>query len=172
MPKHSPTTINLLKGDHVTQKAGVWMAERIMLKWPVSIDPTLKTYRQPASAGDLPSLHWGSVRLRACRLSLCLASSIPSRESRALGRHTAIWTTSMTCRQGLSRQMNRKRNNEPDKGFVITCTVWDFPTPAATKREVLLLLIEFQLGFQVEELGTESQYFCRTSLWLFHCWHG
>lgn len=63
--------IHLLKGDHVTQRAGVWMAERIMLKWPVSIDPTLKTYRQEVSAGDLPSLHWGSVRL-------CEAEGLPA----------------------------------------------------------------------------------------------
>lgn len=130
----------LLKGGLVTQRAGVWMAEHIMLKWPVSIDPTLKTYRQDVSAGDLPSLHWGPARLRACRLGLCLASSVLSRESRALGRHAAIWTTSMTCQQGLSRQMNRHRNKEPDKGFVITRTVWDFP---ATKTEGLLLLIEY-----------------------------
>lgn len=57
-------TARLLKGDHMTQRAGVWMAERIMLKWPLSIDPPLKTYRQEVSAGDLPSVHWGSARLR------------------------------------------------------------------------------------------------------------
>lgn len=78
---------------------------------------------------------WG-----ACRLSLCLASPTPSRESPAMGRHTAIWTTSMTSQQAPSRQMNRRRNKEADKGFVITRTIWDF---AATKKEGLLLLIEY-----------------------------
>lgn len=101
--KHSSTAIHLLKTDHVTQRAGVWMAERIMLKWLVlhRSDFGLKTYRQPTPAGDLPLLHWGPVRLRACRPSLCLVSPTPSRESRALGRHTAIWTTSMACQQSL-----------------------------------------------------------------------
>lgn len=51
--------------------ADVWMAERIMVGLPVSIDQTgLRTYRQLAPVGNPPVVHWGSVRLRACWLSL------------------------------------------------------------------------------------------------------
>lgn len=73
----------------------------------------LRTHRQLVPVGDLPLLHWGHVRLRACWLSLCLVSSISSRESRALYRHTAIWTTSMVVFRVFSHRCRNKGETMP-----------------------------------------------------------